>query len=56
MSKNRWVVERACVSIKRWLGSGMASYKGLTRLHAQHLIDAIAYNLYRAFGIIISCS
>ncbi|XOD68043.1 MAG: transposase [Flavobacteriales bacterium Tduv] len=38
MSKKRWVVERTFGSIKRWFGSGKACYKGLARLHAQHLM------------------
>ncbi|XOD68109.1 MAG: hypothetical protein ACMUEL_09685 [Flavobacteriales bacterium Tduv] len=32
-------------SIKRWFGSGKARYKGLTCVHAQHIIEAIAHNL-----------
>ena len=31
-----------------------ARYVGLTKAHTQHLLEAIAYNLYRAQGIIIS--
>jgi len=36
-------------------GSGVVwcRYIGLTKTHTQHLLEAIAYNLYRAPGIII---
>ncbi|XOD67523.1 MAG: transposase [Flavobacteriales bacterium Tduv] len=56
MSKTRWVVEPIFGSIKRWFGSGKASYKGLARVHAQHLMEAMAHNLYRAPGIIMRCT
>ncbi|XOD66909.1 MAG: transposase [Flavobacteriales bacterium Tduv] len=39
MRKIRWVVERTFGSIKRWFRSGKARYKGLARVHAQHLMD-----------------
>ncbi|XOD67068.1 MAG: transposase [Flavobacteriales bacterium Tduv] len=55
MSKTRWVVERTFRSIKRWFGSDKALYKGLTRVHAQLLMEAIAHNLYRSLGIIMRC-
>ncbi|XOD66989.1 MAG: transposase [Flavobacteriales bacterium Tduv] len=37
MSKIRWVVEPTFGGIKRWSGSEMARYKGLARVHSQHL-------------------
>ncbi|XOD67749.1 MAG: hypothetical protein ACMUEL_07515 [Flavobacteriales bacterium Tduv] len=33
-----------------------AGYKGLARLHAQHLMEAMADNSYRTPGIIMRCS
>ncbi|XOD67634.1 MAG: transposase [Flavobacteriales bacterium Tduv] len=56
MSKPRWIVERTFGFIKPWFGSGKALYKGLVRVHAQYLMEDIAYNLYRSFGIIMSYS
>ncbi|XOD67108.1 MAG: hypothetical protein ACMUEL_03640 [Flavobacteriales bacterium Tduv] len=38
MTKTRWVVERTFGSIKCWPGSSKDSYKGLARVHAQHLM------------------
>jgi IS5 family transposase len=54
VSKKRWVVERTFGSMRRWFGCGMARYVGLAKTHTQHLLEAIAYNLYRAPGIIVS--
>ena len=54
ISKKRWVVERTFGGMKRWFGTGRARYKGLAKTHAQHLLEAIAYNLYRAPGIIVA--
>jgi IS5 family transposase len=56
ISKKRWVVERTFGGMRRWFGCGMTRYVGLAKTHAQHLLEAIAYNLYRAPGIIISNS
>ncbi|XOD67416.1 MAG: transposase [Flavobacteriales bacterium Tduv] len=55
MSKTGWVVERIFGSINRRFGSGKDRYKGLARVHAQHLMEAMAHNLYRSRGIIMSC-
>ncbi|MDR0619793.1 MAG: IS5 family transposase [Bacteroidales bacterium] len=54
ISKKRWVVERTFGGMKRWFRTGRARYKGLAGTHTQHLLEAIAYNLYRAPGIIVS--
>ena len=54
ISKKRWVVERTFGGMKRWFGAGRARYKGLAKTHSQHLLEAIAYNLYRAPGIIVA--
>jgi len=40
--------------MRRWFRTGPARYVGLTKTHTQHLLEAIAYNLYRAPGIIMS--
>ncbi|XOD67297.1 MAG: hypothetical protein ACMUEL_04850 [Flavobacteriales bacterium Tduv] len=53
MSNPRWVVERASGRIRCWFGSGKARFKRLARMHAQHLMDAMAHNLYRSSGIIM---
>jgi IS5 family transposase len=36
--------------IKRWFNSNHARYKGITKMHTQNLMEAIAYNLYRSPG------
>lgn len=52
ISKSRWVVERTFGSMRRWFGTGWARYRGLAKMHTQHVIEAIAHNLKRAPGII----
>jgi IS5 family transposase len=54
ISKKRWVVERTFGGMRRWFRCGTARYVGLAKTHTQHLLEAIAYNLYRAPGIIMS--
>lgn len=54
ISKTRFVVERTFAGMKRWFGAGIARYKGLALTHTQHVLEAIAYNLYRLPGIIVS--
>lgn len=54
VSKVRYAVERTFGSMHRWFGAGVARYVGLARTHAQHIMEAIAYNLYRTPGIIVS--
>lgn len=54
ISKTRYRIERTFGSIRRWFKSGTARYIGLEKMHTQHLMEAIAYNLYRAPGIIMS--
>jgi IS5 family transposase len=54
ISKIRYRVERTFGSIKRWFGGGTARYVGLAKMHSQHLMEAIAHNLYRSPGIIMS--
>lgn len=54
ISKIRYKVERTFGSMHRWFGSGIARYVGLPKTHAQHIMESIAYNLYRIPGIIVS--
>lgn len=54
ISRYRYAVERTFGSIRRWFRGGTARYVGLAKMHGQHIIEAIAYNLYRAPGIIVS--
>ena len=54
VSKLRYAVERTFGSMHRWFGAGVARYVGLAKTHAQHIMEAIAYNLYRVPGIIVS--
>ena len=56
VSKTRYKIERTFGSIKRWFKTGIARYVGLAKTHSQHIMEAIAYNLYRAPRIPMSCS
>lgn len=56
ISKIRYRVERTFGSIHRWFGGGTARYVGLAKTHAQHIMEAVAYNLYLTPGIIVSNS
>lgn len=56
ISKIRYRVERTFGSIRRWFLGGVARYVGLAKTHAQHTMGAMAYNLYRVPGIIVSNS
>lgn len=47
-------IERVFGSIKRWFGGLEARYVGLMKTHGQHVLEALAYNLYRLPGIILS--
>lgn len=47
ISRKRWVVERTFGSLKRWFGSGSTQLKGLQKVHAEHVMEAIAHNLKR---------
>lgn len=53
VAKTRYKVERVFGSIKSWFRSGKACYIGLDKMHTQHVMEAIAYNLYRAPNIIL---
>lgn len=54
ISKVRFVVERTFGGIKRWFKSTCARYRGIDKMHTQNIMEAIAYNLYRSPGIIVS--
>ena len=56
ISKIRYRVKHTFGSIRRWFLGGVARYVGLAKTHAQHTMEAMAYNLYRAPGIIESNS
>jgi len=54
ISKTRYKVERTFGSIKRWFKTnGLCRYIGLDKTHTQHVMEAIAYNLYRSPKIAI---
>ena len=54
VGKVRYKIERVFGSIKRWFGRLEARYVGMAKTHGQHVLEAIAYNLYRLPGIILS--
>lgn len=54
VSKTRFKVERTFGGIFRWFKTGIARYVGRDKTHTQHLMEAIAYNLYRSPGIVVS--
>ena len=56
VSKVRYQVERTFGSIRRWFKSDTARYVGKSKMHTQHLMEAMAYNLYRTPGILVSNS
>jgi transposase, IS5 family len=56
VGKTRFKVERCFGSIKRWFNGAVARYRGIQKMHTQNLMEALAYNLYRSPGIIMSNS
>ena len=54
IARSRYKIERIFGSIKRWFGGLTARYVGLMKTHGQHVLEAMAYNLYRLPGIILS--
>lgn len=54
VGKVRYKIERTFGSIKRWFQSQKARYVGIAKTHSQHLLESIAYNLYRSPGIMMS--
>ena len=53
ISRTLYKVEQTFEGTKLWFGGGVARYVGLEKMHTQHL-QAIAYNLYRSLGIVMS--
>jgi transposase, IS5 family len=51
ISKTRYKVERTFAGMARWFGAGKARYIGKAKTHTQHLLEAMAYNLYRSPAI-----
>jgi len=49
----RYKIERVFGSIKSWFGGLSARYVGKVRVHGQHVLEALAYNLYRAPGLLV---
>lgn len=47
ISRVRYKVERTFGGMKRWFGAGLARYVGLAKTGAQHVLEAMAYNLKR---------
>lgn len=56
VSQTRFKVERTFGGITRWFKTGTTRYVGKAKTPTQHLIEAIAYNLYRSPGIFMSNS
>ncbi len=54
VGKRRYKVERVFGSIKGWFGTGKARYVGMAKMHTQHVLEAIGYNLYRTPGLLMS--
>ena len=40
--------------MRQWFHGGTARYVGLAKTHAQHVMEAIAHNLYRAPELIVA--
>ena len=54
IGRSRYKIERVFGSIKRWFSRLEARYVGMAKTHGQHVLEALAYNLYRLPGIILS--
>jgi transposase, IS5 family len=54
VGRDRYKIERVFGSIKRWFGGLTARYVGLVKTHGQHVLEAMAYNLYGLPGIVVS--
>ena len=54
ISRTRCRVERTFGAMRRWFHGGTARYVGLAKTHAQHVMEAIAHNLYRPPGLIVA--
>ena len=47
ISQTRYKIERSFGSIHKWFRGAVARYVGKAKMHSQHLLQAICYNLYR---------
>ena len=52
ISKERWIVEQTFGGLARWFHCQVTRFKGLKKVHNQHLLESIAYNLKRSPGMI----
>lgn len=43
----RYTIERTFGGMKKWFGAGVARYRGMAKMHTQHALEAMAYNLKR---------
>ena len=53
IAKTRWVVERTFGCEVIWFGAGKTRYKGLAKVHAQHVMEAICHNLKRSPKLVL---
>lgn len=53
VSKIRYRVERTFAGMSRWFNAGTARYVGKAKTHTQHIMEGLAYNLYRSPGIVV---
>ena len=54
IGQDGYKIERVFGSIKRWFGGLHARYVGLLKMHGQHVLEGMGYNLYRLPGLILS--
>jgi transposase, IS5 family len=54
VSQKRYRIERTFGGIIIWFKAGVTRYIGKAKTHTQHIMEAIAYNLYRSPGIVMS--
>ena len=47
-------IERVFGSMKGWFGGLRARYVGLLKMHGQHVLEGMAYNLYKLPVLIVS--
>jgi transposase, IS5 family len=52
ISKTRYKIERTHGSIKSWFKTGWCRYVGRQKTHNQHVLESLAYNLYRAPNLV----
>ena len=52
ISRTRYVVERTFGGMKLWFGAGTARYRGIEKMHTQHVLEAICHNLKRSPGLV----